>query len=257
MEQTLHGCDGCANDRVAVDKVSYRFGDPSPGDVVVFKGPPAWLDNDEVGDEPALEQPAGPRVPGRALAGRPRGAEREGLRQARHRHRRPDGRVLRRARTTSSSTASRSTSRTSTTSPGSATSRPRSTRCACRTASSGSWATTATTPRTRASTARCRSATSSARSASWCCRSAAGARCPRSTRRRRRRPSVARSRSVPARPGPRRGRCSRCPSWGSDGGCAVRPPATPRPRRRRVRARRTPARTDDGGEPRRRRTDRE
>lgn len=55
MEQTLHGCDGCANDRVAVDKVSYRFSDPAPGDVVVFKGPPAWLDNDEVGDE----QPSG------------------------------------------------------------------------------------------------------------------------------------------------------------------------------------------------------
>ncbi|MFC5066141.1 signal peptidase I [Actinomycetospora atypica] len=55
MEQTLHGCTGCANDRVAVDKVSYRFGDPSPGDVVVFKGPPAWLDNEEVGDT----QPSG------------------------------------------------------------------------------------------------------------------------------------------------------------------------------------------------------
>ncbi|NMO90019.1 signal peptidase I [Actinomycetospora sp. TBRC 11914] len=50
MEQTLHGCDGCANDRVAVDKVTYRFSDPAPGDVVVFKGPPAWLDNDEVGE---------------------------------------------------------------------------------------------------------------------------------------------------------------------------------------------------------------
>ncbi|WP_018334824.1 signal peptidase I [Actinomycetospora chiangmaiensis] len=55
MEQTLHGCTGCANDRVAVDKVSYRFTDPAPGDVVVFKGPPAWLDNDEVGDN----QPSG------------------------------------------------------------------------------------------------------------------------------------------------------------------------------------------------------
>ncbi len=55
MEQTLHGCDGCANDRVAVDKVTYRFGDPAPGDVVVFKGPPAWLDNDEVGET----QPSG------------------------------------------------------------------------------------------------------------------------------------------------------------------------------------------------------
>jgi signal peptidase I len=57
MEQTLHGCDGCANDRVAVDKVTYRFGDPAPGDVVVFKGPPAWLDNDEVGETQPSSNP--------------------------------------------------------------------------------------------------------------------------------------------------------------------------------------------------------
>jgi signal peptidase I len=42
MEPTLHGCNGCVGDRIMVDKVSYRFGDPKPGDVVVFKGPPAW-----------------------------------------------------------------------------------------------------------------------------------------------------------------------------------------------------------------------
>jgi len=48
MERTLHGCNGCANDRVAVDKVTYRFSDPAPGDVVVFRGPPAWGDNGEV-----------------------------------------------------------------------------------------------------------------------------------------------------------------------------------------------------------------
>lgn len=42
MEQTLHGCTGCTNDRVLVDKLSYRFGDPRPGDVVVFKGPDSW-----------------------------------------------------------------------------------------------------------------------------------------------------------------------------------------------------------------------
>lgn len=48
MERTLHGCSGCANDRVAVDKVTYRFSDPAPGDVVVFRGPPAWGDNGEV-----------------------------------------------------------------------------------------------------------------------------------------------------------------------------------------------------------------
>ncbi|WP_448399499.1 signal peptidase I [Mycolicibacillus trivialis] len=42
MEPTLHGCPGCVGDRIMVDKVTYRFTTPQPGDVVVFKGPPAW-----------------------------------------------------------------------------------------------------------------------------------------------------------------------------------------------------------------------
>ncbi|WP_156689926.1 signal peptidase I [Mycobacterium sp. Marseille-P9652] len=42
MEPTLHGCAGCVGDRIMVDKLTYRFSDPRPGDVVVFKGPPAW-----------------------------------------------------------------------------------------------------------------------------------------------------------------------------------------------------------------------
>lgn len=42
MEPTLHGCEGCTGDRIMVDKLTYRFTDPGPGDVVVFKGPPAW-----------------------------------------------------------------------------------------------------------------------------------------------------------------------------------------------------------------------
>ena len=42
MEPTLHGCTGCTGDRIMVDKVTYRFTSPEPGDVVVFKGPPAW-----------------------------------------------------------------------------------------------------------------------------------------------------------------------------------------------------------------------
>ncbi|KAA2260736.1 signal peptidase I [Solihabitans fulvus] len=46
MEQTLHGCTGCTNDRVLVDKVTYDFSDPSPGDVVVFRGPDSWLQNE-------------------------------------------------------------------------------------------------------------------------------------------------------------------------------------------------------------------
>lgn len=39
MEPTLHGCYGCTNDRILVDKLTYRFTDPKPGDVVVFKAP--------------------------------------------------------------------------------------------------------------------------------------------------------------------------------------------------------------------------
>src|SRR3954465_8083496 len=42
MEQTLHGCAGCTGDRVLVNKVPYWFGKPSPGEIVVFKGPDTW-----------------------------------------------------------------------------------------------------------------------------------------------------------------------------------------------------------------------
>ncbi|HEU0127130.1 MAG TPA: signal peptidase I [Pseudonocardiaceae bacterium] len=47
MEPTLHGCTGCTNDRVLVDKVTYRFSDPQPGDVIVFRGPQSWGANTE------------------------------------------------------------------------------------------------------------------------------------------------------------------------------------------------------------------
>ncbi|NEK57534.1 signal peptidase I [Geodermatophilus sabuli] len=42
MEQTLHGCPGCTGDRVLVNKVPYWFGEPGPGDIVVFEGPDTW-----------------------------------------------------------------------------------------------------------------------------------------------------------------------------------------------------------------------
>lgn len=42
MEPTLHGCTGCINDRVLVDKLTYRFRDPRPGEVVVFRGTDSW-----------------------------------------------------------------------------------------------------------------------------------------------------------------------------------------------------------------------
>jgi len=42
MEPTLHGCSGCTGDRIMVDKLTYDFSEPKPGDVIVFKGPPNW-----------------------------------------------------------------------------------------------------------------------------------------------------------------------------------------------------------------------
>jgi signal peptidase I len=50
METTLHGCTGCNNDRVLVDKISYRFTEPAPGDVVVFRGPDSWSSEIEVSE---------------------------------------------------------------------------------------------------------------------------------------------------------------------------------------------------------------
>jgi signal peptidase I len=42
MEPTLHGCAGCVGDRIMVDKLTFHFTTPHPGDVIVFKGPPPW-----------------------------------------------------------------------------------------------------------------------------------------------------------------------------------------------------------------------
>lgn len=42
MEPTLHGCPGCTGDRIYVDKIAYKMGEPEPGDVVVFRAPASW-----------------------------------------------------------------------------------------------------------------------------------------------------------------------------------------------------------------------
>jgi signal peptidase I len=42
MERTLHGCTGCAGDRVIVNKPVYDLRDPRPGDIVVFSAPLGW-----------------------------------------------------------------------------------------------------------------------------------------------------------------------------------------------------------------------
>lgn len=57
MESTLHGCPGCANDRVAVDRLTVRFHPPAPGDVVVLRGNEAWA-----GDADTSGGPANPLV---------------------------------------------------------------------------------------------------------------------------------------------------------------------------------------------------
>lgn len=41
MEPTLHGCKGCNDDHVLVDKISYRIHGPKAGDIVVFHRPRA------------------------------------------------------------------------------------------------------------------------------------------------------------------------------------------------------------------------
>lgn len=45
MQPTLYGCEGCTGDRIWVDKLSYRFSDPKPGDVLVFNSPDSWDDS--------------------------------------------------------------------------------------------------------------------------------------------------------------------------------------------------------------------
>ncbi|WP_084037388.1 signal peptidase I [Haloechinothrix halophila] len=50
MEQTLHGCTGCTPDRVLVDKMVFRFSEPEPGEVVVFRGPESWLGGAQTSD---------------------------------------------------------------------------------------------------------------------------------------------------------------------------------------------------------------
>jgi signal peptidase I len=48
MEPTLHGCAGCDDDHVLVEKLSYLFHDPQPGDIVVFNRPSTWRVPDKV-----------------------------------------------------------------------------------------------------------------------------------------------------------------------------------------------------------------
>jgi signal peptidase I len=48
MSPTLHGCSGCDDDRVLVDKLSYHTHAIHRGDVVVFHRPPTWTVSEKV-----------------------------------------------------------------------------------------------------------------------------------------------------------------------------------------------------------------
>ncbi|WP_299955298.1 signal peptidase I [uncultured Modestobacter sp.] len=74
MEQTLHGCPGCTGDRVLVDKVPYWFGQPEPGDIVVFQGPDTWP-SQSTADEPGNWVSRGLLTVGRAVGLAPPGAD--------------------------------------------------------------------------------------------------------------------------------------------------------------------------------------
>ncbi len=42
MERTLHGCPGCAGDKILVNKPIYDLRSPHPGDIIVFSAPNGW-----------------------------------------------------------------------------------------------------------------------------------------------------------------------------------------------------------------------
>ena len=58
MEPTLHGCEGCTNDRVLINKFIYRFTEPARGDIVLFEDP-------DGGPQPLIKRVVG--LPGDTL----------------------------------------------------------------------------------------------------------------------------------------------------------------------------------------------
>jgi signal peptidase I len=64
MEPTLHGCSGCNNDRLLVDKLSYKLHAVHRGDVVVFSRPPGVNATEKV----LIKRVIG--LPGESVSGR-------------------------------------------------------------------------------------------------------------------------------------------------------------------------------------------
>jgi signal peptidase I len=59
MKPTLHGCQGCTNDRVLINKLAYDLEEPERGDIVLFRDP-------EGGAEPLIKRVIG--LPGDRIA---------------------------------------------------------------------------------------------------------------------------------------------------------------------------------------------
>ena len=58
MDPTLHGCEGCTNDRLLINKFVYRFTEPERGDIVLFE-------NQQGGEDPLIKRVVG--LPGEEL----------------------------------------------------------------------------------------------------------------------------------------------------------------------------------------------
>jgi signal peptidase I len=55
MQPTLHGCSGCVDDHVVVNKLAYLASAPQPGDVIVFQAPAGW-NKGAVGDNTLVKR---------------------------------------------------------------------------------------------------------------------------------------------------------------------------------------------------------
>ncbi len=58
MEPTLHGCEGCANDRLLINKLAYDLQDPKRGDIALFE-------DQQGGEDPLVKRVIG--LPGEEL----------------------------------------------------------------------------------------------------------------------------------------------------------------------------------------------
>ena len=68
MDPTLHGCKGCTNDRLLINKLAYDIKDPERGDIALFEPQQAdtpLFENQQAGEEPLIKRVIG--LPGDEL----------------------------------------------------------------------------------------------------------------------------------------------------------------------------------------------